>query len=350
MAGGSGCGHRRISGSTAWVSVLVGDLVKSCVLKNAHQGEPGWGRKGVFVHLCWDNTMNWGGFTSNRSVFLMVSGGWEVQDLGASRLGVWRGPDSWFTEGHLLAVSSHGQRGEGALWGLFIRALIPFMRAPPSWPNHLPKAPPLKTITLLMFSCSVMSDSLRPRGLLHARLPCPSLSPGVCSNSGSLSWWCHPTISSSVALFSSCHQSFPASLSFPMSQLLASGGQSIGVSASATVFPMNSQGWFPLGLIGDKLRHFLSSLFHLVISLKGASMVAQMVKNLPAMWETWVRSLSWEDPLEDGMATHSGILAWRILMDRGAWRARVQGVAKSWTWLSTHTHTHARTHTISLSF
>ena len=141
-------------------------------------------------------------------------------------------------------------------------------------------------------------------------------------------------ISSSVALFSSCHQSFPALESFPMSCLFASGGQSIGVSASATVFPMNSQGWFPLGLTGDKLRHSLSSFFHLVISLKGASLVAQMVKNLPAMWETQVWSLSWEDPLEEGMATHSSILAWRILMDRGPWKDTVHGVAKSLTWLS----------------
>ena len=69
-----------------------------------------------------------------------------------------------------------------------------------------------------------------------------------------------------------------------------------------------------------------------------------MVKNLPAMWETQIRSLSWEDPLEEGMATHSSILAWRILMDRGAWRARVHGIAKSWTRLSTHTHTHTHTH------
>ena len=79
------------------------------------------------------------------------------------------------------------------------------------------------------FSCSVMSDSLWPHGLQQARLPCPSLSPGVCSKSGPLSQWCHPTISSSVAPFS-CPQSFPASESFPISWLFASGGQSIGVS------------------------------------------------------------------------------------------------------------------------
>ena len=90
------------------------------------------------------------------------------------------------------------------------------------------------------FSCSAMSDSLWPHGLQHARPPCPSPIPGVYSNSCPLSWWCHPTISSSVVPFSSCLQSFPASGSFQMSQLFASDGQSIGVSASASVLPMNS--------------------------------------------------------------------------------------------------------------
>ena len=103
---------------------------------------------------------------------------------------------------------------------------------------------------LLLFTCSVMSDSLWPHGPCHARLPCPSLSPGMCSNSCPLSRWCHPTISSSVTPFSSCLQSFPASRPFPMSQLFASGGQSIGAWTSASVLPMNIQGWFPLGLTG----------------------------------------------------------------------------------------------------
>ena len=93
-----------------------------------------------------------------------------------------------------------------------------------------------------------MSESLWPHGLQHARLPCPSLSPGVSSNSRPLSWWHHPTISSSAAPFSFCPQSFPASGSIPMSWLFASGGQSIG--ASASVLPINIQGWFPLGLTG----------------------------------------------------------------------------------------------------
>ena len=90
-----------------------------------------------------------------------------------------------------------------------------------------------------MLSHSVVSNSLRPHGLQHSRLPCPSLSTGVCSNSCPLSRWCYPTISSSVAPFFSSPQSFPASESFPMSQLFTSGGQSIWASASASVFPMN---------------------------------------------------------------------------------------------------------------
>ena len=95
-----------------------------------------------------------------------------------------------------------------------------------------------------------MSDSLWHYGLQHARLPCPSLFLGVCSNSYPLNSWCHPTISSSFAPFSSCPQSFPAWGSFPRSWLFPSGGQNSGVSASATVLPMNIQGWFPLGLTG----------------------------------------------------------------------------------------------------
>ena len=89
-----------------------------------------------------------------------------------------------------------------------------------------------------------------PHGLQHARLPCPSPIPRVYSNSCPCSWWCRPTISSSVILFSSCLQSFPASGSFQISQFFPSGGQSIGVSASASVLPMNIQDWFPLGWTG----------------------------------------------------------------------------------------------------
>ena len=100
------------------------------------------------------------------------------------------------------------------------------------------------------FSHSVMSDSLRPHGLKHTRLPCPSPTPGAYSNSCPLSRWCHPTISSSVVPFSSRLQSFPASGSFPMSQFFPSGGRSIDDSASASVLPMNVQDWFPWGLTG----------------------------------------------------------------------------------------------------
>ena len=93
-----------------------------------------------------------------------------------------------------------------------------------------------------------MSDSCNPMDCSTPSFPCLSQSPRVCSNSCPLSQWCHPTISSSVVPFSSCLQSFPASASFLMSRLFASGGQSFGASASASVLPMNIQGWFPLGL------------------------------------------------------------------------------------------------------
>ena len=99
----------------------------------------------------------------------------------------------------------------------------------------------------VQFSRSVVSDSLWPHGLQHARPPCPTPTPGVDSNSYALNRWCHPTISSSVVPFSSRLQSFPASGSFQISQFFASGGQSIGVSDSASVLPMNIQSWFPLG-------------------------------------------------------------------------------------------------------
>ena len=155
-----------------------------------------------------------------------------------------------------------------------------------------------------------MSDSLWPHGLQHARLLCPPLSPRVHSNSRPLSWWCYLTILYSVAPFSSCLQSFPASRSFPISWLFASGGQSIRASDSAPVLPMNIQGWFPLGLTGLislKSKDFqeyspapqFESINSLVLSLLSlwASLMAQMVKNMPAMWETrfdpWVGKIPW---------------------------------------------------------
>ena len=104
-------------------------------------------------------------------------------------------------------------------------------------------------ISSVQFSCSVVSNSLQPHGVQHARPPCPSPTPRVYSNLCPLSRWSHPTISSSVVPFSSHLQSFLASESFPMSHFFASGGQMIGVSALASVLPMNIQDWFPLGLV-----------------------------------------------------------------------------------------------------
>ena len=113
--------------------------------------------------------------------------------------------------------------------------------------NHKAK---IDTKLKYQFSCSVMSDSLRPHEPQHARSPCPSPTPRVHQNPCPLSWWCHPTISSSVIPFFSCPKSFPASGSFPMSHLFLSGGQSIEVSASTSVLPMNTQDWCPLGWTG----------------------------------------------------------------------------------------------------
>ena len=99
-------------------------------------------------------------------------------------------------------------------------------------------------LSLVQFSCSVVSDSLQPHESQHARPPCPSPTPGVYSNSCPSSWWCHPAISSSVVPFSSCPQLLPVSGPFPMNQLFSWGGQSIGVSASASVLPVNTQDLF----------------------------------------------------------------------------------------------------------
>ena len=105
-------------------------------------------------------------------------------------------------------------------------------------------------LSSVQLSRSVVSDCLWPHEPQHARPPCPSPTPRVHPNPCPLSWWCHPTISSSVVPFSSCPQSLPASGSFQMGQLFSSGGQSIGVSASASFLPMNTQDWSPLGWTG----------------------------------------------------------------------------------------------------
>ena len=134
----------------------------------------------------------------------------------------------------------------------------------------------IHTVTLLMlllFSHQVVSDSSRPHGLQHMRLPCPALSAGVCLSSCPLSQWCHPTVSSSVALFSFCPQFFPASGSFPLSQLFASGGQSMG--ASVSVLPMSIQGWFPLRL---------SCLISLLSKGLSEDTVASKINKVPALW------------------------------------------------------------------
>jgi len=135
-----------------------------------------------------------------------------------------------------------------------------------------------------------MSDSLQPRGLQHTRLPCPRLCPAICSDSRPLSQWCYPTISSSVALFSSCPQSFPASGSFQMSQLFTEGGQSVGASASASVLPMNIQVWFPIWLTGliSLLSKGLSKVFSNTTIQKHHVFSAQ-----PSLWSnshiyTWL--------------------------------------------------------------
>ena len=142
----------------------------------------------------------------------------------------------------------------------------------------------------LLFSPQVMSDSSRPYGLQHTRLPCPSPSPGVCSNSRPLTQGCHPTISSSVSTFSSCLQSCLASRSFLVSWLFASGGQSIGVSASASVLPMNIQDWFPLKLTGliSLLSKGLSRVFSSITIPKH-----QFSSTQPSLWSnshihTWL--------------------------------------------------------------
>ena len=142
----------------------------------------------------------------------------------------------------------------------------------------------------IQFSCSVVSDSLRPHGLQHTRPPCLSPTPGVYSDSRPSSQWCHPAISSSVVPFSSCLQSFPALGSFQMSQFFSSGGWSIGASASASVLPMNIQDWFPLGLTGliSLLSKGLSRVFSSTTVQKHQFVGAQ-----PSLWSnshicTWL--------------------------------------------------------------
>ena len=205
-----------------------------------------------------------------------------------------------------------------------------------------------------------MSYSLWPHGLQHSTHPCPSLSSRACSNSCSLSWWYHPTISTSAALFSSCLQSLPASGSFSISRLLLSGGQSI--RASVSIFTVNIQGWFPLGLTG------LISLLSKGISRVSSSTTVQkhqftgfiMWKRqwhptpvlLPGKSHRW-RSLVGCSPWDRQESDTTERLYFHFSLscigegngnplqcpclenprDRGAWWADVSGVAQSRTWL-----------------
>ena len=141
----------------------------------------------------------------------------------------------------------------------------------------------------VQFSRSVMSDSLRPHESQHTRPPCPSPNPGAYSNSCPSSQWCHPAISSSVVPFSSCPQSFPASGSFPTSQLFTWGGQSIGVSASTSVLPMNTQDWSPLGWTGwiSLQSKGLSRVFSNTIVQKHQSFGAQLSSQSNSHSHTW---------------------------------------------------------------
>ena len=138
-----------------------------------------------------------------------------------------------------------------------------------------------------------MSDSMQPRGLQHTRLPCPSLSPGVCSNSCPLNWWCHPSIPFSIVLVSSCPQSFLVSGSFLKSFLFASGGLSIW--ASASVLPMNIPVWFPLGLPGliSLLSKGLSRVFSSTTVRKHQFFSAQ-----PSLWSN-SHICTWRNPSFD---------------------------------------------------
>ena len=160
----------------------------------------------------------------------------------------------------------------------------------------------LSLLFLLLFSCSVMSNLGGQHGLQHTMRPCPSLPPRVCSNSHPLSQWYHPTISSSASPFF-CFQSFPASESFPMSQLFTAGRQSVTASASASVLPMHIQGWFPLGLTGwiSLLSKGLSRVFSNITIQKHQLFCAQPLygPTLASIYDYWKKhsfdytDLSW---------------------------------------------------------
>ena len=146
----------------------------------------------------------------------------------------------------------------------------------PKWEGH-PKTEAI--CILLLFSSSIVSDFLQPHGLQHSRLPCPSLSPRVCSDSCPLSWWCYPTISSPSPFdFSLSHHQWE------MSQFFVSGGQSIGVSASASVLPMNIQGWFRLYYNGLQHNSLCLSLGHQLMSLRSNWAELKAFPLWPGLW------------------------------------------------------------------
>ena len=152
-------------------------------------------------------------------------------------------------------------------------------------------------VCIYQFSRSVVSNSLRPHESQHARPPCPSPTPRVHSNSCPSSWWCHPAISSSVIPFSSCPQSLPASGSFPVSQLFTWGGQSIGVSASASVLPKNTQDWSPsewTGWISLQTKG-LSRVFSNTTVQKHQLFSAQLCSQSNSHIHTWPLEKPWLD-------------------------------------------------------
>ena len=150
---------------------------------------------------------------------------------------------------------------------------------------HLCYMVSLLMLSVSSFSHSVVSDSLWPHGLWHARSLCPSPTPGACSNSRPLSRWCHPTISSSVVPFSPCLQSFTASGSFPMSQFFASGGQSIGVAASVSVLPTKSKGSVSITFI--RIKAVAQSLNYITQLMTLSQMRRLICLIVPSNWEKW---------------------------------------------------------------
>ena len=170
--------------------------------------------------------------------------------------------------------------------------------------------------------CLVVSDPLQSHGLKHARLTCLSPTPGVYSNSCPLRWWCHPTISSSVKPFSSCLQSFPASGSFQMSQFFASGGQSVGVSASASILPMNIQDWFPLGWTDPlAVQRTLKSLLFKNINSSALSFVCS--PTLTSIHDYW------KNQRFDYMD-----LCWQKVLSLGVTKALHPNIATANSWVS----------------